>query len=906
MNHQILHTKLRRPRLASDILPRARLFELLQEGIGRPLTLISAPAGYGKSTLASRWAEAFEGPVGWVSLDESDNDLRMFLSYFIASIRLLFPKMELGVEGLLQADPLPSVSIISNRLLNDLFSIKDPFVLVLDDYHNIKETCVHELMTQLLAHPPDTMHLVLATRSDPPLPVATMRGRGLVTEIRAADLRFRSAEVKAFLHRMLNVDIDETTSALLEMKTEGWAAGLRMAGIYLQGRKDLKKRVRQMSGSSRHVAEYLVAEVISRQHPEMVSYMLETSILERFCAPLCRQIHRTGPFGCSGEPEIGEVEFIQRMVTANLFVIALDDEGCWFRYHHLFQLFLKEELRKRRTADRIADLHRTAGKWFAENDLIEEAIGHYLAAGESQVAVRLVIEHRYELLNNAQYHLLNKWLALLPREIVNEEPLLVTARAITAWVNGQREDVEKFTIQAKRLVDKLSAESSEYAILQGEIITLHNLICALNNKPAEAWLDAVEALGLLPKNAFFFRMVAIAEMAFRRQMKGDLDEGVKLLKDELKTFDLPVSIQARGWFYLCVVNYMDCKTSGTLLSGLKSLELAEKYRLAHTRGLAKYFIGVTYYLRNELTKAKHYMKGSIDDCDFTNAIYVIQARSILSFIYLAEGRPDKAESVIEQEVDSPWAMRDNCSPAIRKALRVEIELRKGMVAEASRLSIGVDFDILPLNWYLYMPQLTSIKLLVADGTDQGLEDAQSRLLELDRKMRGINRKCVRIEVLALLALVCHRRNEQDSATEHLRAALDLAEPQGWIRTFVDLGRPMVDLLMFLIQQQAGKTYAQKVLKVCQAEHRKNEPSEPVATTKTRFLKHCPHDILTQREIEILPLLAEGLKNKEIAARLYISPMTVKTHMQNIFKKLNAKNRLEALMKSREFGVIVDK
>jgi LuxR family maltose regulon positive regulatory protein len=899
VKYSILHTKLNRPSVAPDVLPRERLTKRLDQGRKRPLTLISAPAGYGKSTLASRWLESGDHPFAWVSLDDDNNDLHQFLNYLLAAIQERFPTCDLRSEALLNADRLPPTDKLARYLLNDLHQVPESFIIVLDDYQRIKETRVHDFITALLKNPAGNVHLMLLTRQDPPLPLATMRGRGLVTEIRADDLRFTPDEAAAFLGRMLDVTVDKATADLLEAKTEGWATGLRLAGLYLRGEKNLNRCLQQLSGSSGHIAEYLAAEVLSRQHPKMVSYLLETSILDRFCAPLCGQMHQEQG---DKQSEVTAEQFIHWLVNTKLFVITLDDEGYWFRYHHIFQAFLQGELRKQRTADRIADLHRAAGNWFAENDLVEEAIRHALAAGENQAAVRLVLEHRYDLMSNAQYHRLNNWLALLPRDTVAETPLLLTTQAITAWVSGQRGAVATLTEQAKRLLDRLSPESPEYAILQGEIITLHNVVCALNSEPASAWIDSHKAFEWLPKKAFFFRMLAVVETALCHQMKGNLNQGVKLLKDELKAPDLPISIQARGWFYLCIINYLDCNTSGTLLSGLKSIEISDNHRLAHTGGISKYFIGATHYLSNDLTKAKFYLLGVLGDRAYTNAIYVSQACGILGFIYLSEGCPEKAESVIEQAVDSAWQMQDQYSPAIRKALRVELALRQGMVAEARRLSLGVDYEILPLSWFIYMPQLTRIKLLLADGSDRSLEEARSRLVEIDQKMRRINRKCVRIDILALLALVCHQRNEHAAAAEHLQAALDLAEPQEWIRTFMDLGRPMVDLLTSLIQDRTGKTFAQRVLKACQAEHRKNDPSEPDVPVEPRFFEQPPHHILTRREIEILPLLAEGLSNQDIAARLYIAPVTVKKHLQNIYKKLNAKNRLEALKKSRQMGI----
>jgi LuxR family maltose regulon positive regulatory protein len=596
-------------------------------------------------------------------------------------------------------------------------------------------------------------------------------------------------------------------------------------------------------------------------------------------------------------------QFIRWALEANLFIVALDGQGRWFRLHHLFQDFLKSLLRKRRPADQIAGLHSKASKWFAENGLIEEAIQHALAAGDNEFAVRQVVEHRYDLMNNARYHLLNRWVAKLPRNVVAETPLLVTTRAITAWVYGQRGDVATLTEQAKRLLDTLSPESSEYSILRGEIITLHNVISALYNKPVKTWLDPIKALELLPKKALFYRILAIGEMAFRKQMKGDLNQGAKLLKEELKTADLPFSIQARGWFYLCVVNYLDCNTSGILLSGLKSLEIADNHRLAHTRGVVKYFIGAAHYLRNELTKAKPYLTGVLDDHAFTNAIYVAQTCGILGFIYLSEGSPDKAESVIGQTVDSAWEMQDNYSPAIRKALRVELLLRRGMVAEARRVSIDVDFDLLPPTWFVYVPQLTNIKLLLADGTDRSLENARSRLVEMDRKMRSINRKCVRIDLLALLALVCHEMGEEKAALEKLQVAMDLAEPGGWIRNFVDLGAPMADLLKRLIEVEPGRTHAKKILDAFRAECQADPSASPHASRAADSAVQVLVSPLTPREIELVSLLEAGLSNKEIAVKLHIATETVKTHLQNLYKKLDARGRLAAVHAARTLGLI---
>ena len=669
---------------------------------------------------------------------------------------------------------------------------------------------------------------------------------------------------------------------LLEKKTEGWVTGLRLAGHYLRDNEDLSQRMKDISGNSKHITEYLVSEVLAKQDPQIITYLLETSLLDRFCVPLCQAVHGRGIKNPKALPDLDAEVFIQWLVKSNLFVTPLDDQGYWFRYHYLFQEFLQIKLRKEVDANTINVLHMQASKWFAENGLIEEALQNALAAGNNQVAARLVAEYRYDLMNNAQYQRLNKWLALLPKDTVAESLPLVTARAITAWVSGRTGDVATYTKQARRLLEALSPEFFEYGIFQGEILTLESVVNALAGQPV-SFVDSQKAMELLPKEALFFRATAVVAMALSCQMKGDLEQGLSLLRDVLKAADLPISIQARVWFYLCFINYVDCNTPGIMLSGHKVLEIAKTSQLAHTTGVSKYLIGATHYLRNELKEAKTYLLSVIDDHAFTNAIYVTQACSVLGFIYLAEGFPEKAESVVAQAVDNAWEMQDQYSPSVRKALRVELALRRGMVDEARRLSIGVDFNIIPPSWRIYIPQLTHIKLLLAESTDEGLNQAHNRLVELGTKMRRINRKCVLIDVLALDALVCRKLGKQKIALERLQEALALAEPGGWIRNFVDLGITMRDLLERLNQVYPGQKFTQQILDACRAEDKVN--------------------VLTKREIEILALLVDGCNNKEIAARLFIAQETVKTHLQNIYSKLDVRGRLKVIKKARSLGFI---
>jgi ATP/maltotriose-dependent transcriptional regulator MalT/ActR/RegA family two-component response regulator len=368
----ILRTKLQRPVLFEDLLPRSELMVRLDELRRRPLTLVSAAAGYGKSTLASLWLEAWEGPYGWLSLDDVENDLRQFLNYLLAAIANAFPGACETTRSLLQAPELAPVSDLSRYLGNDLEEIKDPFILVLDNYHLIREKTVHDLMDDVLAHPPQNLHLMLLARRDPPLLTSKLRALGQVNEIGAEDLRFTVAEIKAFLENTLGQSVDEQMAETIQETLEGWPAGLRLISQSLKHSGDLENLLAGLKGGFAATVDYLVTEVLSHQPPEMTKWMTATAILDHFCAPLCDALQ--GSEAMPGTGKINGDEFIIRLQKDNLFLIALDSENRWFRYHSLFRQLLQEQLNRHWAPEEIAALHSRATAWFAENDINDNAI----------------------------------------------------------------------------------------------------------------------------------------------------------------------------------------------------------------------------------------------------------------------------------------------------------------------------------------------------------------------------------------------------------------------------------------------------------------------------------------------------------------------------------------------------
>ena len=414
----LIRTKLQRPPIVGDHVHRSELLELLDQRIQRPLTLVTAPAGYGKSTLVSCWLEACDLPTAWLSLDETDNDLHLFLSYLLAAVQTVSPAAGKEIQSILNAPRLPPIPALSSSLINELDKIDQAFILTLDDYHVIQNEAIHELLIEILKHPPRAMHLVLASRIDPPLPLASLRAGGEMTEIRVQDLRFSLEETAEYLQKLMGKTIEDNIVALLGKKTEGWVTGLRLVVLSLRHREDLNRVLTDLPNDNRYVMDYMVAEILSQQPPTMQEYLLTTSILGRFCAPLCDAVCISDT--ASGVCQISGQEFLQLLKKANLFVIPLDEEHRWFRYHHLFKNLLQRRLKHRFKPDDIRGLHANASTWFEENGHFEEAIQHALAGGEVERAAEIVGRARHDLMNRDQWHRLARWLKLFSHEVVQQ------------------------------------------------------------------------------------------------------------------------------------------------------------------------------------------------------------------------------------------------------------------------------------------------------------------------------------------------------------------------------------------------------------------------------------------------------------------------------------------------------
>ena len=472
----LIQTKLTRPRLSRNFLPRPHLLQRLEQGRHHKLTLISAPAGYGKSTLTSAWLAVCDCRSAWLSLDKNDNDLRTFLSYFITAVQTVFPDCCLETQALLEGMQLPPQEYLTTTLINESVALPEPFVIALDDYQLIQNKNVHRLLDTLIRYQSEKLHLVIITRQDPLLSVATLRARGLLTEIRINDLRFNSEEVQRYWQVAGNEKLSPELVDSLATRTEGWVAGLHLASLAFQGRGDDIGFLKTFDGTHQYVMGYLTDEVLTRQSETVQAFLLRTSILDRFCAPLTDALMTTADGENTMMVTSSSQDILEQLTTANLFLIPLDHEGRWFRYHHLFQDLLFHKLRTEKTSEHLASLHVAAGVWLEQNGFVDDALEHYFSANDIAAAVALVQEQRYALMNQTQWQRLEQQLHQFSPDIQDQYPYLLMLKTWLIYHHGHWIELPAALQQVEAILVQASLTPEEVNYLQGEISALRSLL----------------------------------------------------------------------------------------------------------------------------------------------------------------------------------------------------------------------------------------------------------------------------------------------------------------------------------------------------------------------------------------------------------------------------------------------
>jgi LuxR family maltose regulon positive regulatory protein len=897
----ILRTKLHRPPVPRDFVPRPALLARLEEGRERPLSLICAPAGYGKSTLVIHWIEATDAVSAWVSLDDRDDDLRTFLAYLTAALEQALPGACPRTAALVAAPDLPPVPFLATELINELDALGQAITLVLDDYHRIRSEAVHELLGAILTHPPRGLHLAITSRRDPPLPLAVLRAKGAMTEVRAKELQFTDDESAAFLGKALDFALDPPAAAQLVRRVEGWVAGLRLVALSVQNEQEVQHVVGGIHSTDKYVMDYLVSEVVAHQSAAIQEYLLTTSVLDRFCAPLCDvavgEDHATR--------DVSGDEFVRWLLYANVFVVPLADEDRqWYRYHHLFRQLLQHQLENRMDADGIACVHERVSDWFDDNGYYEDAVHHALAAGAPAAAARVIARRRNVLVNREQWDVLHRLFARLPADLVATDPVLLIQAAWNAENRVRIEEMVERLGQAEALLG--GEQDSANAALEGEVAALGAARSYYRADARGARDLAQRAVHALPADALSTRGFAAGVLSLAYQMDGDYAEATTRLTRELQDEARHgTTYHARLLISLALCQWCEGDLAGVLRTASQLQALGADSDLAQTRFFADYFRGISHYHRNELDSAEQALSAVVEGSYAVDRNNFAHSAFALALTHLAQGRDRDAERVSEAVVAR--AMESHNALLVRHAhaFMAELALRLGRTAEAEQWAVAFDPDPIMPGLRFYVPQLTLVKVLLARDTRKDRQQALAVLERLEEYFGTTHNTRVLTDVLAMRSLLEAKQGNREPARQKLECAIVAGARGGIVRPFLDLGVEFMELVGRL---ERGDDVAQYVGRIVAAYHDERlgvvgAPVDPAVLRTPPSGSQPLIEPLSNRELDVLDRLARRLSNKEIAAELHITPATVKRHTVSIYQKLSVHDRRDAVAKATSLGLL---
>jgi len=878
MPSPILETKLFPPLRDQRTVLRPRLVELLDEGLQGKLTLISAPAGFGKTTLVCQWIAASKRPYAWLSLDEEDNDIARFLSYFVAALRTIAPRFGEELGSSLNSPRLPPLPTVLIQLLNALAQLPVPSILVLDDYHVIGAGQVEEALAFILEHLPRHLLIAIVTREDPGLPLATLRAHGLMTELRAADLRFTLPESTRFLNEVLRLDLSEKDVDALGTRTEGWIAGIQLAGISLRGSRDVAGFIKSFSGSQRYVMDYLVENVLLQQSDTVLAFLLRTSILDRFCGALCDAV--------VSDRTISGKETLEYLQQANLFLIPLDNEHIWYRYHHLFSDLLRHRLLQgsgklpETARDFARELHKRASAWFEDNGLEMEAFRHAAAAGDVERSERLIEGKGMPLYFRGAIAPVLTWLESLPEEVLRSRPTLLETQAAILMGLARTTEAEQKLLAAEASLQGAPSGMADRDLV-GRIASTRAML-ALSRFDIETIISqSRRALEYLHADNVAYRTSTNWKLGYAYQLQGDRTAAQKAYAEASAASEASgnalfalLSRAGLGWAQEMENQlHMAAETYRRVLSKAGDLSLPAAFCESHL-GLAR-----IAYEWNDLDTAAAEGELSLKFAQqmATTDRFAV-CKLFLARLELARGKAITAAALAAEAAH--FARHHGFAAQSREAATTQalILLAEGNLIAAASLAESQDLPLI------------KAKVLLAKGEGPA---ALATLEPIRREAEARGWEDALLRISALRALACRASGEEAEGLQLLAQALALAEPGGFIRLFVDEGEPMEKLLSATAAAGIMPDYVSRILGAYSA-FRDGDAGGP-----SRQLL----EPLTKRELEVLRLVSLGFSNEEIGDRLFLSLSTVKGHNLRIFDKLQVKRRTEAVARARELGLL---
>lgn len=864
MDTPLLSTKLNRPQKRAKLVSRPDLLErlnhdLLQgQAFARKLTLVSAPAGYGKTTLVIEWLSQLGLPSGWFSLDEGDADPHRFAAYLVAALQQVDESIGKNTATLLQTSNPPPEEIIFTTLVNELSAAASPILLVLDDYHTIQAPAIHKQIGFLLENQPSNFHLVIATREDPLLPIARLRARGMVTEVSQEDLRFSPEEMNAFFKQIMNLNLQPEEILALERRTEGWIAGVQLAALSMQGRESVAEFIQAFTGSSRFILDYLIEEVFEQQPPAMQDFLLKTSVLGSLSGSLCDAV--------TGRND--SQRLLEQLEHSNLFIAALDQSREWFRYHRLFAELLQHRLKI--SGNNPEELHQRASAWFHNNGRADEAIHHAVVARDWETTAKLIEEHNTEFLKRGQTWTVVRWFHGIPDEVLRTDPKLCYNYCWPLLLTSQYD-------RAAPLLEYVEQIAQDIPPFLGEVYAAQAYLARGQGDHARMVERSQRAIELLPKSALSSRGIVAVNLGIAYWHQGKIKAAEEMLTEALEAGT------ATGNHYAALTAVIFLGRALFVRGQL--YEAAQYFERAVQQGgeipinaLAYMDLADLHYEWNDLAESQAAIEKAIELNERAKAYeFLVGSRLIQARLHTAKGDITGAEEILSQT----WQLiqREPIPEATIQRVHVaqaRLQMAKGKPIDHNNLPENVDCH----SAYRFLG-VTRAYTLERPQAAAYLEELVKTARENDW---GFGR------VAALTAQAALTESDED-AFNCLVEALQLADDGKFIRTFLDSGKRVISLLIRAIPENASPAYAEKLLAAIQ----EIDPDHDLGQAGLI-------EPLSKRELEVLKCLADGMSNRAIAESLFISPGTAKTHVHNICRKLDVQNRTQAAMKARELNL----
>lgn len=900
----LLKIKLQAPQSYTELIQRPRLLDRLDNSLRVPLTLISAPAGYGKTTLVSQWLERIKRSgngaphTAWLSLDPQDGEPVRFLTYFVAALRTISPDACPRSAQLLRGPDLPPEQQLLTLLVNEIDNLSavsrsnflGHLVLILDDFDSMHSEAANRLLHTLLQFPPPHFHLILTCRRDPRLPLTQLNAQQKLVEVRSRDLRLTHDEIQEFVRLNFRDGGAGINVDALASRSEGWFAILRLMSLVLRDSAGTDMLARLPDGHQ-DIARFFVEQVLARQSVEMRRCLIKASIFERFTADLCEHV--------CGMPSGGGAEFLNRLKSENLFLLSLDNQGVWFRFQPLFRQLLQMQFRIEYGDAEQAEFHRRASAWFRKHNYPEETIKHALSAGDVSGAVTVFAQYRHELMADDRWNLLESVLRMFPPEALSQYPDLLLTQAWLA--HTQRHDFQTLSRTVQETLSRLRKSKLPQKRLRElraecDVLTAMRLFVRESDAPGAIRLIQ-RALQVLPRDKYQARSIAWINLSAAYQMEGESEQAHRVLREALVEDEVSNGRPRATLFgAVCFVHWMDGDLRALEERAKQVLFVSSKSDLPETTAWASYFAACAQYEQDNLAEAEQNARRVFHEYSPAGLAPLANSAFILASCCLARNQPDRARQTLDELEQLLLERRSEIFLSRLGAFRAEMAVRQGNIV-AARYWHETGAQLSPESSAMhlfYAPQLTAPLVLLAINTPGALEKAEAALDKLLAFVRGHHNKHFLIPVLAMQALLWQARGKRDSALEILSEAVLLGERSGARRSILDLGPRLLPLLRQLKAQGVAPAYLGSLLE-----------REPVQKVQVLVTPDSIVTQLTEREHEVLRLLSRRMSNKEIANQLFISPLTVKVHTDHIYQKFNVNNRRDAVLAALTAGILKD-